>query len=707
MEASNTAGRTIIPTRRVPGEVTLPADGGVMGLAVRSFDWASTPLGPMATWPQSLRVAVGICLHSRFPMFVWWGSKLINIYNDAYIPVLGKRHPDALGQPAREIWGEIWDVIGPQADAVMLRGEATWNERAPLLMERNGFTEQTFFNWSYSPICAEKGEVLGLFCACTEETQRVLAEDALRESEARFRQLADAMPQIVWTAGPDGNLDYYNRRWFEYIDVPEYALDRATWDRFIHPADLQRVYEAWSASVRSGDAYQIEFRVRRADGKFRWFLVRAVAVKDEQGQIIRWLGTCTDIHDEKQLQGRNEELLESERAARSEAERASQMKDEFLATLSHELRTPLNAILGWAQILRAGPADAEDLREGLDTIERNARAQTQIIEDLLDMSRIINGKVRLDVQRIDLAVIVHAAVNTVKPAADAKGIRIQTILDARTGPISGDPNRLQQIFWNLLSNAVKFTPKDGRVQVVLERVDSHVEVRIIDTGEGIKPEFIPHVFGRFRQADATTTRRHGGLGLGLAIVKQLSELHGGTVRVSSAGVGQGATFIVSLPLISIHVEPSEAENARRHPQLAQTSIPHGECAELTGLKVLVVDDEADARGLVRRLLEDCGATVIVAASASEGYWMLQSERPDILVSDIGMPGEDGYSLIRRVRALETEKGGNTPAVALTAYARAEDRMKAVVAGFQHHVVKPVEPAELITMVASLAKRGEL
>jgi len=677
-----------------------------MGLAVRSFDWASTPLGPMSAWPQSLRLAVGICLNSRFPMFVWWGAKLINIYNDAYIPVLGKRHPGALGQPAREIWSEIWDVIGPQADAVMLHGEATWNERALLVMERNGFAERTFFSWSYSPIFGENGEIVGLFCACTEETQRVLAEDALRESEARFRQLADAMPQIVWTARPDGTLDYYNRRWFEYINMPESALDRATWDRFIHPADLQRVYEAWATSVRSGDSYQTEFRVRRADEMFRWFLVRAVSVKDEEGRIIRWLGTCTDIHDEKQLQARNEDLLESERTARNEAERASQMKDEFLATLSHELRTPLNAILGWAQILRDGPADAEDLREGLDTIERNARAQTQIIEDLLDMSRIINGKIRLDVRQIDPAVIVYAAVNTVKPAADAKGIRIQTILDPRAGLISGDPNRLQQIFWNLLSNAVKFTPKDGRVQVILERVDSHVEVRIIDTGEGIKPEFIPHVFGRFRQADASTTRRHGGLGLGLAIVKQLSELHGGSVRASSAGVGQGATFVVSLPLIAIHAEPSEAEVARRHPKAGQVPIPHKGCAELTGVKVLVVDDEADARGLVRRLLEDCGATVIVAASASEGYWMLQSERPDILVSDIGMPCEDGYALIRRVRALEAEKGGDTPAVALTAYARAEDRMKAVAAGFQHHVVKPVEPAELITMVAALARRGE-
>lgn len=676
-----------------------------MGLAVRQRDWSSTSLGPIATWPQSLRVAVGICLNSRFPMFVWWGTELLHIYNDAYIPVLGKRHPTALGQPAREVWSEIWDVLAPQVDAVMLRGEATWNERALLVLERNGFTEPTYFNWSYSPIPGEKGEILGLFCACTEETERVLAEEALRESEAKFRQLADVMPQIVWTAKPDGNLDYYNRRWYEYINLPEGSLELAKWDQFIHPGDLQRAYETWASSVGSGDSYNIEFRVRRADEMFRWFLVRAVAVKDGTGQIIRWLGTCTDIHDEKQLRDRIEELLESERAARGDAEQASHMKDEFLATLSHELRTPLNAILGWSQILRSDASDPEDLRQGLETIERNARAQTQIIEDLLDMSRIISGKVRLDVQRIDLAAVIFASVNTVKPAADAKGIRIQTILDPHAGPVSGDPNRLQQIFWNLLGNAVKFTPKDGRIQVLMEKVDSHVEISIVDSGEGIKPEFLPHVFGRFRQADASTTRRHGGLGLGLAIVKQLSELHGGSVRASSTGSGKGATFIVSLPLTAIHSEEGLL-TTRRHSKMGVGPVTNEGRTEISGVKVLVVDDEPDARGLVRRLLEDCGAQVIVAASAEEAYLMVQSERPDILVSDIGMPGEDGYALIRRVRALDATLGGNTPAVALTAYARAEDRMKAVVAGFQHHVVKPVEPAELITMVASLAKRGE-
>jgi PAS domain S-box-containing protein len=395
-------------------------------------------------------------------------------------------------------------------------------------------------------------------------------------------------------------------------------------------------------------------------------------------------------------------LLASEQAARSEAERASRMKDEFLATLSHELRTPLNAILGWSQILAHGTKDEADLAEGLRVIERNARAQTQIIEDLLDMSRIISGKVRLDVQRLDLAAVVRGAIETTKPAADAKGVRLQAVLDPHAGPVSGDPARLQQVMWNLLSNAVKFTPRGGRVQVLLERVNSHLEVSVIDTGEGIRPEFLPYAFDRFRQADSTTTRRHGGLGLGLSIVKQLVELHGGSIRVKSAGLGHGSTFIVALPLTVIHPEP-DTDVERHHPRAA-TAGPRDTCVQIAGVKVLVVDDEADARALVKRLLEDCGAEVVTAGSAAEALELVGAEKPDVLLTDIGMPDADGYSLIRRVRALGPEHGGQVPAAALTAYARAEDRVKAVLAGFQMHLAKPVEPTELIATVAGLAGR---
>ncbi len=537
-------------------------------------------------------------------------------------------------------------------------------------------------------------------------TEQELADDSLRTSEARFRQLADAMPQIVWTARPDGVLDYVNHRWYEYIGQTEADVSPADWHLRVHPDDIANAAQVWGASVNSGDPYVTEFRVQRADETYRWFLVRALPIREAEGAIVQWYGTCTDIHEPRALHEQNALLLGSERAARAEAERASQIKDEFLATLSHELRTPLNAILGWANVLRGDPADTEGVAEGLTIIERNARAQNQIIEDLLDMSRIISGKVRLDVHRMDLAPIVEAAIETVRPAATAKGIRVQTVLDPTARPVSGDPNRLQQVFWNLLSNAIKFTSRGGRVQVILERVHSHLEVSIIDTGKGIEADFLPHVFDRFRQADSSTTRQYGGLGLGLAIVKQLVELHGGTVRVKSGGRDLGTTFIVALPLTVLHPEAAQDPEDRRHPSGGALVAPTlDRDLNLADVRVLVVDDEADARALVRRLLEERGATVITNGSVAEALASIRDERFDVLVSDIGMPEEDGYALIRQVRALTAERGGAIPAVALTAYARSEDRMKAVMAGFQMHVTKPVEPAELLTMVASLAGRA--
>jgi signal transduction histidine kinase/CheY-like chemotaxis protein len=396
-------------------------------------------------------------------------------------------------------------------------------------------------------------------------------------------------------------------------------------------------------------------------------------------------------------------LLEAERAARGEAERAGQMKDEFLATLSHELRTPLNAVLGWAQLLQMPSVDAKEMAEGIIVIERNARAQAQIIEDLLDMSRIISGKVRLQVQSLDLANVVQAALETVQPAAYAKEIRVRALLDSEVGPITGDPNRLQQVFWNLLSNAVKFTPKGGKVQVELKRVDSHLEVSVTDNGEGIDPAFLPHVFDRFRQADATSSRAHGGLGLGLAIVRQLVELHGGTITVRSAGRNCGSSFVVALPMMAVHGS-REPKVERRHTTSTDSPKMVHQPTRMAGVKIVIVDDEPDARSLLRRLLEDCNAEVHTAETAEEAVALVQAERPHVLISDIGMPNEDGYGLIRRVRALSAETGGHTPAVALTAYARAEDRVTAIVAGFQHHLSKPVEPNELIAIVASLAGR---
>lgn len=426
-------------------------------------------------------------------------------------------------------------------------------------------------------------------------------------------------------------------------------------------------------------------------------------LRDEAGQPVGFTRICRDITDYYNAQQEREQLLVSERAARAEAERISRMKDEFLATLGHELRTPLNAILGWSQILKHNPGDIADVTQGIAVIERNARAQAQIVDDLLDMSRIISGKVRLNVQQIDLAAVTLAAIETARPAAQAKGVSLDTNVSAHQPVLtSGDANRMQQVLWNLLSNAVKFTPKGGRIDVNLELLPSEIVLTIADTGEGISPTFLPFVFDRFRQADGSSARRYGGLGLGLSIVKQIVELHGGTVAVASPGTDRGSTFTVHLPVQFTPPTLTEAEQAA--PAALRADAAWHDDITLAGLHVLVVDDEADARALVRRLLEDRNATVATASSCAEALAYVQQKRPDLLVSDIGMPEEDGYVLIRRLRSLPPEAGGQTPAIALTAYARAEDRVKAVVGGFQMHIAKPVEPSELIAMVASLGGR---
>jgi light-regulated signal transduction histidine kinase (bacteriophytochrome) len=396
-----------------------------------------------------------------------------------------------------------------------------------------------------------------------------------------------------------------------------------------------------------------------------------------------------------------EQMLDSERAARGEAERLSRMKDEFVATLSHELRTPLTAIQGWAHLLRTTPQTSNSYDEGLEIIERNARAQTQMVEDLLDMSRITAGKLSLDVQPVQLPRVMENAISAVNMAAAAKNIRITKMLDPLLGvSVTGDPNRLQQVLWNLLNNAIKFTPRGGRVTVVLKRVSSHVEMNVSDSGVGIPAQFLPHVFDRFRQADASYARQFGGLGIGLAIVRSLVELHGGTVAVDSPGENLGTTFTVSLPVRAV-ARPEENE----HPTTGVGGTLNCDDLNLGGVKVLVVDDEPDTRELVRRVLSECNVNVTVADCAAAALRTLESRSFDVLVSDIGMPGEDGYSLIRKVRELENrENRSKMPAMALTAYARAQDRQRIMLAGFQVHVAKPVEAAELLATVASLAGR---
>jgi signal transduction histidine kinase/CheY-like chemotaxis protein len=395
---------------------------------------------------------------------------------------------------------------------------------------------------------------------------------------------------------------------------------------------------------------------------------------------------------------KRQRLLASERDARRAAEDASRLKDEFLCAVSHELRTPLTAINGWALMLRAGRLDAAQSERAIETIVSNARAQNQIIGDLLDVSRIITGKMSLDVATLNLGSVINASVETVRPAAEAKGIHISALLDLAAEKVSGDAARLRQVVWNLLSNAVKFAPKDGYVEVRLKRADPHVEIVVADNGQGIKPEFLPYVFERFRQEDAGTNRRRGGLGLGLAIVRHIVELHGGTVHAASAGLGKGATFTVTLPIASVRdVSPGELRD-KAGERLAPPNPP-----SLVGVRALFVDDEADARQLITMILTERGAEVRTAVSAAEALAVLEEWRPDILISDIGMPEEDGYTLMKKLRERESERGGHIPAIALTAYGRQEDRLRALSVGYESYVPKPVDPEELLAVMASLTK----
>ncbi len=427
---------------------------------------------------------------------------------------------------------------------------------------------------------------------------------------------------------------------------------------------------------------------RRKDGTLIDVSLTISPIRDDTGLVVGASKIARDITEQK-------EALRKLAEAHEQLKRADTMKAEFLATLSHELRTPLNAILGWSQILKAG-ATADDLAQAVPVIERNVRAQAQLIEDLLDMSRIEAGKVNLDIQPVDLAEVVKASLETVGPAAQGKEIRLTTAFSSIGGIVTADRDRLQQILWNLLINAVKFTPKGGRVHTVIERSNSHVEISISDSGQGIAPEFLPHVFDRFRQADPSSTRRHGGLGLGLSIAKQLTELHGGSVRVASGGVGHGATFTISLPLQSVRGEPGALARVRRDAAVDEAA----DRVDLSGVKVLVVDDEADSSEIVKRILEQGGAEVCTASSMEAALGTFTRFAPHIVLSDIGMPGHDGYELIARLRALPG--GRAVPAVALTALARAEDRTRALRAGFQLHVPKPVDSSELLAVVQNLA-----
>ncbi|MBD2067935.1 PAS domain S-box protein [Leptolyngbya sp. FACHB-671] len=569
------------------------------------------------------------------------------------------------------------------------------------------------------PIYDPQGHLYRIAGIVEDISERKWAEEALQASELLYRTLGEAVPDFVWSAGANEQVDYVNLRWVDYTGTRLDQLNQSgAVAQLIHPDDLRAHRRRWRQAKQSKEPFEVELRLQRHDGEYRWFMGRAVPLKDNAGKLIRWIGSATDIHALKQAEVEREELLAREQAARAEAEAANRAKDEFLAILSHELRSPLNPILGWAKLLRTRHLDPSTVARAVETIERNANLQTQLIEDLLDISRILRGKLSLDVSPVNLVPVIEAAMETMQLAADAKSIDFRfwitdfglestashpadEMLDSLKTQNSklniqpsqywviGDANRLQQVIWNLLSNAIKFTAEGGRVTIRLGCSDAHAQIQISDTGKGIRADFLPYIFDYFRQADGSITRRHGGLGIGLAIVRHLVELHGGTVTAASPGEEQGATFTVRIPLMASAPEI-------RSPIKRSEPFP-----SLQNLKILVVDDEADTREFLTFMLEKYGATVFAVASARAALDAIAAVQPDLLLSDIGMANVDGYELIRQVRTLAPAQGGQLPAIALTAHASEQDQQLARSAGFDQHIAKPVEPGVLVGAIVAL------
>jgi signal transduction histidine kinase/ActR/RegA family two-component response regulator len=635
-------------------------------------------------------------------------SLIFTAANARYLEMVSRS--DIVGRAWVDVFPELVGTPAHAAVASAYAGQRIEVDEFPISLQRANAVQECFYSFVLDPTRSADGSITGFIVIALEVTELVARRrqaeslaSSLRRSEARYRALFGALDdgfcllQMIFDERGEP-IDYrfleVNDAFLRHTGLP-HPVGRTA--RELVPELDESWFRLYGRVAKTGEPARFENKAPAMDG--RWFDVFASRVGEPElcqvGLVFK------DVSAKREAELEREALLAAEQAARKEAETANRLKDEFLAAVSHELRTPLNAVLGWTALLRTGRLDPARAAHALETIERNARAQAQLVEDLLDVSRILEGKLRLQVEPTDLRATVQAAIDAVRPAAAAKNVHLQTTL-ASSCVVLGDAHRLQQIVWNLLSNAVKFTPGGGSVQVLLQSVDAAAVVSVRDTGIGIAPEFLPHVFDRFRQGQGGTTRLHGGLGLGLSIVRHLAEMHGGTVRASSPGAARGSEFVVRIPLATTdHREASPATS------LGPALLPGGvRCPPgLRGLRVLVVDDEPDSLDVVRAILEQCEVDVNVAASASDAIACLSAEPPDVLISDIGMPAPDGFSLIRSVRTLPRAAGGDVPAVALTAYARTEDRTACLLAGFNSHVSKPVEPLELLAVVASLTRRA--
>ncbi|RCJ18314.1 hypothetical protein A6770_07010 [Nostoc minutum NIES-26] len=713
------------------------SQGNIIGLIGVAFDITARKQAQQEL-QQTLQTLSTLIKASPLPIVALELNMTVQLWNPAAERLFGWSETEVLGQlipiVPEEKQEECRQVRAAVAKGEIFAGVETYRRK------RDG--SRVFVSISAAPLYDESSSINAIVLIFQDVTAQKAAEAILRQSEERYRYLAESIPQLVWTANADGMLTDVNQRWLKYTGLTLAQAQTAGWQAIIHPDELPTLSQNWVAAQQAGTNYRAEGRMRRADGAYRWHLHQAVPLKNAQGQPIKWFGTATDIENQKQLEQQHQQLLEQEQLARAEAETANRIKDEFLAVLSHELRSPLNPILGWTSLLRHGRLDAEKTAYALKTIERNVKLQVQLIEDLLDVSRILRGKLSLIMIPVNLASTIAAAKETVQLAAQAKSIQIQTVLDPNIGQVLGDSARLQQVIWNLLSNAVKFTPSGGRVEIRLSQllvtgdwglvtggqegqggqgdkktrgvttdlclipispnpqrgpqvpqspIPNYAQIQISDTGKGIHPDFLPHVFEYFRQEDGATTRKFGGLGLGLAIVRHLVELHGGTVRAESPGEGQGATFTVKLPLLKQDETIKDEDNS---------STPTPDASPLAGIRVLVVDDDADTRELIAFILEQAGGSVTRAVSAMEALEVMIQTKPHVLVSDIGMPDIDGYMLMRQIRAMLPEQGSQILAIALTAYAGEMNQQQALAAGFQYHIAKPVDANQLVQAITS-------
>ncbi len=664
------------PEHETPSEwLPFLSGGGQIGAMMRAHDWSHSPLGHPRTWPQALRTTVGLMLNSKFPMFVAWGPELGFLYNDSYAIILGEKHPAALGARFHDIWREIWDDIHPLIVRA-LKGESTYMDRLPLRMNRHGYDEDTWFRFSYSPVRDEDGTVAGMYCACVEMTGEVLAERYREQENQRLMGLFEQAPGIFAVLrGPDHVFEIANESYLQLIGRRE-LIGKPAREALPEVAD-QGFFELLDQVYQSGQPFvghSVPVRVQR----------EAAAPLEERFVDFVYQPICGPKGDVEGIFVEGSDVTMRKRVE-DELRAANRQKDQFLAMLAHELRNPLAPITTAAQLLQRGSLDPQRARHASDIIVRQAEHMTDLVNDLLDVSRVTRGLAEIEKEDLDVAAVVNGAVEQVRPLLDMKRHELRVEQWQQPLYVSGDRTRLVQVVSNILNNAAKYTPSGGRIALRVTSEGGEAVIAVSDNGQGIEPQVLPYIFDLFTQAERTPDRSQGGLGIGLALVKSLVALHGGRVAAFSDGPNKGSEFVIRLPLLS----GAEAQEPQQPPDQANEG----------AVRVLVVDDNADAAQMLATLLEAHGHVVGVEYDGTGGLARALRERPEVMLLDIGLPDMDGHELARRLRS--SPDTANAMLIALTGYGQSEDRERARQAGFDRHLVKPADLSELLRILAEV------